>query len=157
MLRILQTPSKVSRSDMNFGGRLEANLSRMGVQRSGKMLSGPVRYLLDTTSGDEQSVKKALADIYTFAGQLSLSLWTQRSILECPKFFEQDIRFYNGDKLMIAHAIHRLEDEEDTRLDGQPVIAVIQPAVIAWGNDNAEHYEQHKIWAEAIVLIDERT
>lgn len=155
MLRILQTPSKVSKSDINFNGRLEANLSRMGVQRSEQLLSGPVRYLLDTTNRDEQSVKKALADIYTFAGQLSLSVWTQRSILECPKF-QPNIRFFNGHELMSAHAIHLLDDEEDTRLDGQPVIAIIQPAVLAFGNDNAEHYEQHKVWAEAIVLIDER-
>ncbi|GAM36664.1 hypothetical protein TCE0_018r05929 [Talaromyces pinophilus] len=154
MLRILQTPSKVSKSDINFGRRLEANLSRMGAQRSEQLLSGPVRYLLDMTSGDEQSVMKALADIYTFAGQLSLSVWTQRSILQCPKF-QPNIRFFNGNELMSAHAIHLL-DEEDTQLDGQPVITIIQPAVLAFGNDNAEHYEQHKVWAEAIVLIDER-
>lgn len=156
MLRILQTPDRVSKSDIVFGGSLRANLSRMGNQRSEQFLSGPMRYLLGRPSGDEQSMKKALADIYTFAGQLSLSVWTQRSFLECPKL-QQNIRFCNGDEMISAHAIHRLDDEEDTRLDGQPVIAIIQPAVLAFGNDNAEHYEQYKIWAEAIVLIDERT
>lgn len=154
MLRILQTPDRVSKSDIIFGGRLEANLSRMGGQRSEQFLSGPAGCLLDRSRGNEQSVKKALADIYSYAGHLSLSVWTQRSFLECPKL-QQTSRFFNGNEVMNAHAFHRLDDEEDTRLDGQPIIAMVQPAVLAFGNDNAEHYEQHKVWAEAIVLIDE--
>lgn len=156
MLRVLQTPFRVSKSDITFSGRLEANLSRLGDQRSEQFISGPVQCLLGRPGGGEQLVKKGLADIYTFAGQLSLSLWTQRSFLECPKF-HQDTPFSNGEKLMSAHAIHHLNDEEDTRLDGRPIFARIQPAVLAFGNDDAEHYEQYKIWAEAIVLIDERT
>lgn len=155
MLRILQTPNRVSKSDFVFSGRLEANLSRMADQRSEQFLSGPVRYLLGKPSGDEQSVKKVLAGIYTCAGQLALSLWTQRSFLICLEL-QQIPRFFTGREEMSAHAIHQL-DEEDTRLDGQPIIAIIQPAFLAFGNDNAEHYEQHKVWAEAIVLIDERT
>jgi hypothetical protein len=100
-------------------------------------------------------VKKALADIYTYAGQLSLSVWTQKSFLECLKL-QQISHFLNGHEIMSAHTFHRL-DEEDTRLDGQPIIAMVQPAVLAFGNDNAEHYEQHKVWAKAIVLIHEGT
>jgi hypothetical protein len=99
-------------------------------------------------------VKKALADIYSYAGQLSLSVWTQRSFLECPKL-QQTSHFFNGNEEMNAHAFHHLDDEEDTRLDGQPIIAMVQPAILAFGNDNAEHYEQHKVWAKAIVLIHE--
>lgn len=156
MLRVLQTPHRVSKSDITFAGRLEANLSRMGDLRSEKFLSGPVGCLLSRVGGGEQLAKKGLADIYAFASQLSLSVWTQRSSIECLKL-PQDIRFFHGNELMSAHAIHHLDDEEDTRLDGQPIIAMIQPAVLAFGNDDAEHYEQYKIWAEAIVLIDERT
>ncbi|KAE8553648.1 hypothetical protein TMatcc_006902 [Talaromyces marneffei ATCC 18224] len=156
MLRILQTPNRVSKSDIAFGGRLEAGLSRMAEQRSDQFLSGSVKYLLSTSGGNDQSVKKALADIYTFAGQLSLSVWTQRSFLDCPKL-QHNVCFVNGHELMSAHAIHRLDDEEDTRLDGHSIIAIIQPAVLAFGNDDAEHYEQHKVWAGAIVLVDEST
>jgi hypothetical protein len=99
-------------------------------------------------------MRGSLEDIFYYAAQLALSLWTQKSSLKYLTL--QDLsRFSNGNEYVSAHALHRL-DEEDTKLDGKRVLAVIQPALLAFGNDEAEHYDQHKVWAKAIVLIDER-
>ncbi|KAH8702221.1 hypothetical protein BGW36DRAFT_372417 [Talaromyces proteolyticus] len=155
MLRLLQATDRASKSDIFFTGRLQANISQMGVERAEKFLRGPARYLLGQSSGDDKSVQKALADIYCYAGQLALSLWTQRSYLECLNR-QRITHFFAGREEMSAHRFHRL-DEEDTRFDRQPILVIVQPALIAFGNDNAESYDQHKVWAEAVVLVDERT
>jgi hypothetical protein len=127
----------------------------MAAQLREDFLQGSARYLLLTPSNESASqMRKTLEDIFYYAAQLALSLWTQRSSLKYLTL--RDLSpFLNGREAVGAHALHRL-DEEDTRLDGKQVFAVIQPALLAFGNDEAEHYDQHKVWAKAMVLIDER-
>jgi hypothetical protein len=118
-------------------------------------LQGPARYLLLIPSNERAlQMRKTLEDIFYYAAQLALSLWTQRSSLKYLTLRDLP-RFFNDREDVGAHALHRLE-EEDVRLDGKQVIAVIQPTLLAFGNDEAEHYDQHKVWAKAMVLIDER-
>lgn len=57
---------------------------------------------------------------------------------------------------MTAHRLHRL-DEEDDRLDGREIVAIIQLAVFARGNEDAENYDKWKVWAKAVVLVNDST
>jgi hypothetical protein len=53
---------------------------------------------------------------------------------------------------MSAHRLHQL-DEDDDFLDGQRVLACMQPAVLAFGNESGENYDTSKVWASAVVLV----
>lgn len=55
---------------------------------------------------------------------------------------------------MIAHRLQKLDDD-DHQLDGHEILAVIQPALVVFGDENGENYEHHKIWSKAIVLVAE--
>ncbi|QKX58878.1 uncharacterized protein TRUGW13939_06006 [Talaromyces rugulosus] len=155
LIRLFQTSEKASQLDSPLGKALHGSLSRMAAQLREDFLQGPARYLLLTPSNERASqVRKMLEDIFYYAAQLALSLWTQRSFLKYQTLRDLS-RFFNGRENVGAHALHRL-DEEDTRLDGKQVLVVIQPALLAFGNDEAEYYDQHKVWAKAMVLIDER-
>ena len=63
-------------------------------------------------------------------------------------------RFYVTDKFLEAHAAHKLE-EDSTALDGKHVEVVVQPAVIAYGNEDGKAYDKHKIWAKAVVWLSQ--
>jgi hypothetical protein len=57
--------------------------------------------------------------------------------------------------MMRAHRLHLL-DEDDTRLDGKRILLCVQPAILAFGSENAEHYNQHKVWSPAVVVMHEK-
>jgi hypothetical protein len=54
---------------------------------------------------------------------------------------------------MSAHRLQQL-DEDDERLDGNRILACIQPAVLAFGNESGENYDTSKLWANAVVLVE---
>lgn len=142
---------------MLFAEGLQGSLSRIAVQLTENFLKGPARYLLlDLSNENEPLTKNALEDIFSSAARLALSLWTQKSYLKCLDLRDFSL-FSNGRDEIGAHALHHLDDDDDTRLNGQQVLLIVQPALIAFGNDDAEHYEQHKVWAKAMVLVDERS
>ena len=41
------------------------------------------------------------------------------------------------------------------RLDEHKILAVIQPALVAHGNDDGENYDSQKVWSKALVLVAE--
>lgn len=61
--------------------------------------------------------------------------------------------FHVSNPQMSAHRLHQL-DEDDTQLDGKPILLFVQPAVLAYGNEDAENYDCSKVWARATVIID---
>ncbi|GIC90506.1 uncharacterized protein Aud_006940 [Aspergillus udagawae] len=119
-------------------------------------LTSPARTLLRKV-GDNDAVNKRaqeLQSLYDGAAQLALSLWTQRAFMTC-----QSLRglppFTVSNPMMLAHRLHLL-DEDDTRLDGKRILLCVQPAILAFGSENAEHYTQHKIWSPAVVVLHEK-
>jgi hypothetical protein len=58
--------------------------------------------------------------------------------------------------MMNAHQLHCLDDD-DHRLDGKMVLASIQPAVLAYRNEDAECYDVSKIWVPAVVVVGNNT
>ena len=88
------------------------------------------------------------------AGELFLSLWTQKvwiTTWSIEKLKGAD--FHISSKYMEPHVCHGLLDGDDTSLDGRPVSAVIQPAIFAYGNEHGRNYDQHKVWAKAVVFL----
>jgi hypothetical protein len=88
------------------------------------------------------------------AGELFLSLWTQKVWITTWSIEElKGADFRICSKYMEPHMCHGLSDGDDTSLDGRPVFAVIQPAIFAYGNEHGRNYDQHKVWAKAVVFL----
>ncbi|EGD88097.2 hypothetical protein H112_04579 [Trichophyton rubrum D6] len=97
-----------------------------------------------------------LYHIFAHAMQLSLSLWCRRTQMTCNSMFTGNTRVYHHtDSSMIVHRIHRL-DEGENKLDGKEILVIIQPAVVAFGNDDGENYDKRKVWSPAIVLVNDK-
>ncbi|PYH85304.1 hypothetical protein BO82DRAFT_424066 [Aspergillus uvarum CBS 121591] len=95
---------------------------------------------------DEDEERRRFKDLKTvdrMAGDLALPLWTTRTDLRCLTL-KQLPTFQSSNGLMCAHRLHQL-DEYDQRLDGKNVILCVQPAIVAYGNENGEHYGQSKV------------
>ncbi|RDW74280.1 uncharacterized protein DSM5745_06942 [Aspergillus mulundensis] len=120
-----------------------------------QILSGPIQVLLKPVSGQIHADKRAdsLRGIIRTAGELAFRLWTQHVYPTCHSLGKA-CKFFSVDSGMHAHRLHRLEDD-DPRLDGHRVAIITQPLILAWGDENAENYENSKVWAKAVVCVDE--
>jgi hypothetical protein len=65
-------------------------------------------------------------------------------------------QFANESPVMTPHRLHHLDDDDENSLDGNKVLAVIQPVILAYGNEDAENYNKWKVWSKAVVLVKER-
>ncbi|KAL2819287.1 hypothetical protein BDW59DRAFT_151585 [Aspergillus cavernicola] len=136
---------------------LLARAEKSCIGFASSFLSGPVGILLQpstepTESNLHDKRLQELQTLYKEAAQLALTLWSQRAHMTCQKL--QDLpRFTVTSEMMSAHRLHHL-DEDDTSLDGTSVLLVVQPAILAFGSEDAEHYDQHKVWAPATVLLE---
>jgi hypothetical protein len=151
MLRILTQPPIDSATDAALTPRVKEVASRLAAE----FLKGPARLLFRPALNDAEQIKRdlELQKLCHGAGVLSLSLWSHRAVMICHCLDQLPV-FSLGRFPMTAHRLHRL-DEEDNRLSAKKVIAVIQPAIIAYGNEDAENYDKGKLWASAVVLVDE--
>ncbi|CBF84284.1 predicted protein [Aspergillus nidulans FGSC A4] len=134
---------------------LAARIEPVCRQFISELLSSPIRFLLRTSEKSTQSYNKwveELLSLYKVAAQLALILWGQRASIAVRTLDELPL-FRIGDEEVSAHRLHHL-DEEDTRLDGKKALLLVQPAILAFGSESAEHYDQHKVWAPAVVLLD---
>jgi hypothetical protein len=115
-------------------------------------ITSPARALL--RQGAETDVMRRnmkLRDLYYRAGEIALLLWAQRTHIRC--YGQQDLQVFDvNSPMMSAHRLHRLDDD-DHRLDGKMVLASIHPAVLAFGNEDAEDYDVSKTWMPAVVLV----
>ncbi|KAL6229766.1 hypothetical protein BDW75DRAFT_224462 [Aspergillus navahoensis] len=119
------------------------------------LLSSPIRFLLRSGEDPIQSHNnwaQELQSLYKGAAQLALVLWGQRASMAVRTLPELPLFSIENEELS-AHRLHHL-DEEDTRLDGKEALLLVQPAILAFGSESAEHYDQRKVWAPAVVLLD---
>lgn len=122
---------------------------------SSKFLSGPVELLIrpNLTEEEREKMRRELNNIIFNAGDVSAHLWTQRTNIMtvglhlCGKFNVNHIA-------MTAHRLHHLDDD-DHRLDGKPIIAVIQPGIVAWGDNDGVKYDKFRVWSKAVVMVDD--
>ncbi|KAL4995031.1 hypothetical protein BDV10DRAFT_188493 [Aspergillus recurvatus] len=119
------------------------------------LLSGPIRFLLRSGEDPVESYNnwvQELQSLYKGAAHLALILWGQRASIAVRTLHELPLFGIENQELS-AHRLHHL-DEDDTRLDGKEALLLVQPAILAFGSESAEHYDQHKVWAPAVVLLD---
>ena len=96
-----------------------------------------------------------LLDVMRNIGDLSSSLWKQR-VFTVPWGMEKfrKMQFSVDSRMMTAHPTHGLGDG-DARLDGRTVQMVVQPAILAYGNEEGENFDESKVWAKAVVWLSQ--
>lgn len=111
--------------------------------------SGKVRVFYRPS--DDYQRRTELYEIIRALGELFTSLWKQRAHIVCWGLDHfQNEPFTATSDLMTAHPAYRL-DEADSALNGHPVQMVVQPAIVAYGNEEGKHYDHYKVWAKAVV------
>ncbi|PLB43424.1 hypothetical protein P170DRAFT_431366 [Aspergillus steynii IBT 23096] len=150
-LRVLSAPPSTPNEESLLAQRVREVTSELAVD----FLNGPVQALLRTPRTEAELVKRnqEVYSLYHSAGELALSLWTQRAFMKFHNLHGLK-RFRTGNPAMTAHPLQHLS-EDDERLDGKRVLLVVQPAVVAYGDEEAQNYDMCKVWAKGVVLVDE--
>ncbi|KAL3449872.1 hypothetical protein BJX65DRAFT_316617 [Aspergillus insuetus] len=126
-----------------------------GLELAMEFLASPVGVLLRPLDSEVDKVSRVegLAKLIHGAADLAFSLWMQRTTIAC--YGLCNMRVFSSKKLFITpHRLHHLDDDDES-LDGHRVILVTQPLIVAWGDENAENYDMHKIWANGTVCVEE--
>ncbi|KAH8689554.1 hypothetical protein BGW36DRAFT_308588 [Talaromyces proteolyticus] len=151
-LRILSTVTNPSTES-----HLARRIRLLSSQKAAGFLTSPASLLLRQASkpGSGDKCTQDVQKLYHEVAEFALLLWTQRTFIKLYSQHELP-KFYISNPKTEAHSLHHL-DEDDTRLDGKDVLLFVQPAVVAFGNEDAENYDRSKIWAPATVMVDERS
>lgn len=131
---------------------LKTDARKLIVEQPKGLFNSTPLYLFKSTS-NAKSREIGLKVIYSIAFKLAQCLWTQREWLDVKPQDSYEI-FDVADQQMVAHRLHHLE-EGDKRLNGRATLLCVQPAIIAWGNENAEDYDVSKVWSRATLLLAE--
>jgi hypothetical protein len=105
---------------------------------------------------EEQAIKRygELVAICSEAGFLAYNLWSQKTRMDCVRVFGSDNVFHIKSTIMQPHA-SMLCDHDSHEYDGRPVQLCVEPALIAFGNEQRQDYDKYKIWMPATVWIAE--
>jgi hypothetical protein len=128
-------------------------MGKLSDRLATEFLQGPVQSLLRQDVNQEKR-NSSVRQIYRLAGQLASSLWTRRAFMK-PYGLQNLAGYANDSPVMTAHRLHHL-DEDDKSLDGNKALAVIQPVILAHGNEEGENYDKWKVWSKAVVLVEEK-
>lgn len=153
LIRLFNSGAKMANTDKQAMAlvRVQERISRRCTALAIQFRTGPARHLLKDAS-EQQQVK--LVSIFQQAGEIAGRLWTQRTYIRCLYFcdFSQET-FRAGSKIMEAHPSHLQDDEHDRRLDNLPVMMIVRPTVLAYGDDDGERFDQCRVWGKAIVHL----
>ncbi len=160
MLRILSLSFQDDPQPGEKGVKQETEARRQQVctRHARSFWEGPARHLwsLDHTHGDDAASSdqlKRLDGIFQAAGSLSYQLWTQRTYFRCHGLKDLEDQSFSIDSAALElHPLVHL-DEAPTRLDGHPIVMVVNPFVQVYGTDEAEDYHQSRVWAKAVVWL----
>lgn len=132
----------------------EALRQKVCSRHAAAFLEGPARHLLQAVPTDAISDRlQRVETIFQTAGKLSYQLWTQVTYFECRGL--QDLKnetFSIDSAVMEVHPLVHL-DEAPARVNERPITMVVNPLVQVWGTDEAEGYEQCRVWAKAVVWL----
>jgi hypothetical protein len=91
----------------------------------------------------------------TTATDLSSRLWTQRSYLAKEDVLGQP--FQKDNKIWAASGLHTAElSEDENALEGLPILMVLHPTVIAYGDSEGIDYSTKRILKKAVVWMHGR-
>ena len=148
-LRLLDPPGHEAQSQVDIYSE-SLRRKEQFYQYARKSFDDNHRFLYrpgDTTKREEE-----LQEIMCSAGELFSALWKQKVNIDSRLESYHGKAFSIASKEMVAHPAQRLE-EGDTRMDGCPVQLVVQPAVLAFGNEQGKQYNEFKVWAKAVVWL----
>jgi hypothetical protein len=164
MIRLFNPPSPSGNADTDANKNLASNKMLDRIHRCSSDLAtafraGPARYFIEEDI-PLQEIKderhEVLEDIFRKACQIASRLWTQRTYLKCEHFSNLSSQpFSVKSQIMKAHSSHCLDGSDDHRLDNTLVRVVIYPAVLAFGDHDAENFDTGRVWAKALVLVEE--
>lgn len=161
MLRILnppQTDTSTNKERQTYKDTNSRNHNLCDILAK-QFSAGPAKDLMVVLEDKEdlRVRQRRLREIFMNASELATNLWTQKSFLRCDGLQElQGRRFQNGSPLMEASLLHKLDDEEDPRLNGRPISIVVHPAILAIGTHDGENYDRNRprVLAKAVVWVE---
>ncbi|KAK0654926.1 hypothetical protein B0T16DRAFT_314540 [Cercophora newfieldiana] len=160
MLRVLNTPLAENEVGKAAIDAFANHRRTICYHYAHSLYSSPMKHLLKPTATREEAeeVFKSLELIVQSAGELSGRLWSRKTSLSTQGLTElKDTPFKAGSKMLKAHALHKLYDEEDDRCDGFAVRVVVHPAVLGYGSSDGDDYKTARVWMKAEVLLVEPT
>ena len=134
--------------------RMNEVLSRVAQEQAEAFLTGPASLLVENST--ESTIVHQLQTVYDEAAQQSYMLWTRRTEMRCLTLrdmqlpgFDAESPFFDPDNLM------RHEDHED-KMKGWAVTVLVHPILKVAGTDEAENYDQERVWAKGVVWLDSK-
>ena len=108
---------------------------------------------------DVQRRYTQLLETFRATGEVTCKLWTQKVWITTTGRKELlHKRFFTKSTDAEAHAAHASKlDAEGTSFDGMPIQLVVEPGIVAWGNERGNHYDEKKVWLKAVVWISSGT
>ncbi|KAK6527307.1 hypothetical protein TWF281_010493 [Arthrobotrys megalospora] len=119
-----------------------------------RFITGPAGSLLGPCRSEPERLEK-LVKAFDGIAEVSLKLWSQKAFLSVRGFSDvKDTPFSWDSSHVQAHALHHLSRPGKTHSrDGDPIYMVIQPEIVAYGNEDGSEYDKEKVWARAVVAL----
>ncbi|EED11763.1 hypothetical protein TSTA_109420 [Talaromyces stipitatus ATCC 10500] len=151
----LTNPSRFPGPEPSLTSKMRDSRKRVSMKRAEDFLQGPVQSLLcvDLNNKREESLK----EIYIWAAELAAFLWTERAYMTIDRLPRLNVFPINSPEVL-AHPSHKLHEEEEDidRMEQKNILLVVYPLVSAFGYDDGDSYDQSTVWANGIVLIEDR-
>ncbi len=105
--------------------------------------------------GEANTRRDELSALFERAGNLACQLHGQHVYIKVLSSHNDVEAFSVDDTTMEAHTTMDIE-QSDHSWDGKPIDIVLQPGLIAFGNERAENYEAFKVWSKAVVWMSKK-
>ncbi|KAL4900220.1 hypothetical protein BDW74DRAFT_182975 [Aspergillus multicolor] len=142
------------RGDQITAPHVDTGLQNFAASLAKQILNGPIRILLKPPSTQAHSDRRAdeLRSLVYAAGELAFRLWTQRIYITVGSL--DSLKTYSAPETVVSpHPLHLLDD--DNKLETSSLGILTQPLILAWGDEEGEHYDTYKVWSKAVVCVDE--
>lgn len=151
------TPSELRKDSPKSAKLLLEHRARYARMLADKFLRGTAQFLLKSQSLEQrESCFGRLEQQLDLALQQSAKLWTHRSFMRCLDLGE--IKRLRWDTMKVApgamqtHQSQKLE--QPAQYNDQPIIMVVQPAIVACGTEEGQNYGAiSRVWLRARVWV----
>lgn len=112
------------------------------------------RLLYHECSEEEKAARyNELVDLFCWANDFFSRLWSQKVYIKAldGKTLLKEPFSIDLDECE-AHAAHKLEEDDDSKNE-LPIQMVVEPGILAYGNELGESYEVFKVWGKAVVWL----
>ncbi|KAF3938847.1 hypothetical protein ABW19_dt0206772 [Dactylella cylindrospora] len=149
--QIRSSPTRESYYNKTELSRIQRKICEREVKN---FIEGPAGVLLDRNESVGDPTRE-LVNIFNEIAEISVQLWSQKPFLKVQGFeaFE-GTDFHWGSHRFLAHPLNHLSrpNRKHSR-DGCPIAIVIQPGIVAYGNEEGKEYDREKVWAKAVVAL----